>query len=101
MPIVENDQLTPREHLLMQAEQEENKLAREHAVTLKQLELQIIREKNQAEIELKRLEAKWRSWLRIPIVIIKLPISLILAVGYLLAVATKQEPSKRFWSAIS
>lgn len=101
MSITENDTLTPREHMMLEAEKDEARLAREHAVTMKQLELALAKEKYQASIELKRLEAKWSSWLRIPIIIIKLPISLVLAVGYIFAVFRKQEPSKSFWSTLS
>jgi hypothetical protein len=101
MAITENDQLTPKEHLLLEAEKEEARLSREHAITIKQLDLALAKEKYQAQIELKKLEAKWGSWLRIPIIIIKLPISLVLAFGYIFAVLRKHEPSKSFWSLLS
>lgn len=101
MPITENDQLTPREYVLMENERDENRLIREHAVTLKQLEITLAKENHQADIELKRLESKWASLLKIPSQIIKLPIFFILSFGYLLAVIRKQEPPKAFWTYIS
>lgn len=87
MSIVENEQLTPKEHMLLEAERDEARLAREHAVTMKRL-----------DIELAKLEAKWNSWLKIPMTIIRLPISFVLAIGYIAAVIRKQEPSERFWA---
>lgn len=101
MSITENDQLTAREYTIMEAERDEARLAREHAVTIKQLELAIKREDNQAKVELKKLEAKWSSLLRIPSLIIKLPILFILSFGYIASVLSNQEPSKSFWNYLS
>lgn len=101
MPIVENEQLTPREHLLLEHEKDEHRLSREHAVRMKELEIQLARDKYQAQIELKRLEAKWSSLLRLPVIILKLPLHIVLALGYLLSVIRKQEPSKSFWTLLS
>lgn len=87
--------------MLMEAERDEARLSREHAITIKQLELAIKREDNQAKIELKKLEAKWSSLLKIPSLIIKLPILFILSIAYIFSVLLKQEPSKSFWSYLS
>jgi hypothetical protein len=101
MAITENDQLTPKEHVLLEAEKEEARLAREHAVTIKQLELAMKRDDNQAKVDLKRLEAKWSSWLRIPSLIIRLPFLIILAFGFVVAAIRKHDPGKSFWSLLS
>lgn len=98
MSIVENEMLTPRESVLLDREAEENRLNREHAVRLKELEIQLARDKYQAQIELKKLESKWSSLLRIPSLIIKLPVLLILSIGFIFAALRKWEPSKSFWS---
>jgi hypothetical protein len=90
-------ELTPREHLLMEHEAEQARLTREYSLTTKQLELEITREKNRAAIELKRLEAKWNTWLRLPALVIKLPVFLVLGVAYIVAVIRKVEPPKEFW----
>jgi len=50
-----------------------------------------------AELELARIEARWLSWLRIPITIIKLPVYLVFGVAYCIAVARKHEPPDSFW----
>lgn len=73
--------------MIMEAEKDENRLSREHAVTIKRLELEVL-----------KLETKWNSWLKIPITIIKLPIYIILSFGFIAAVLRKQEPSKDFWA---
>jgi hypothetical protein len=100
MSIYENTELTPREHLLMEHDAEQARLSREHAVTLKRLEIELNREKNQAAIELKRLEAKWSSWLRLPALIIKLPVLVLLGLSYICAVLRKSEIPKDFWNII-
>lgn len=96
----ENVQLSPRESVLMEHESEETRLAREHAVRMKELDLELAREKYRAEIALKQLEAKWSSWLRIPLTIIKLPAYILLAIGYLLDALRGNEPSKDFWKLL-
>lgn len=100
MPIQDATELTPREHVLMEAERDENRLAREHAVKIKELELEVARENNQSEIKLKELQAKWASWLNIPIIIIKLPLFVLLGMAYICSMFTKKEMPKRFWDLL-
>lgn len=94
-------ELTPREHLMLQAEQEEARLAREHAVTMKNLELALAREDHQAEIRLKELEAKWATWLKIPKLIVLLPVLIPLGLAYVICPITGYQPQKRFWDLLS
>lgn len=94
MPIYDNPEFTPKEHMLFEAEKEENRLAREHQVRLKELELAIRREEAQARIELKRLESKWSSLLRIPSLIIKLPLLLIASFSLIFYAIRQAEPPK-------
>jgi hypothetical protein len=101
MAIQEETMLTPRESIILEHDTEEQRLAREHAVRMKQLELELAREKHAADIELKKLEAKWSSWLRIPITIVKLPIYLILSFGYLLDSIRGNEPSRDYWKLLN
>lgn len=86
MAIVDSDVLTPREAVLMEAERDENKLARQFELDRKRL-----------EIELAKLDLKWGSWLKIPLTIIKLPVYILFGVAYVVAVARKHEPSDSFW----
>lgn len=50
------------------------------------------------EIALATLEAKWNSWLRIPLFVIMLPVRILFAIGYCIAVARKFELGDNFWS---
>jgi hypothetical protein len=100
MSIQEITELTPREHIIMMAEQDEARLAREHAVTIRQLELAMLREKNQAAVELKRLEAKWTSLLRLPSIVLRLPVLVIVAFGYVIDCIRSNDPSKDFWNLL-
>jgi hypothetical protein len=94
----ENTQLSPREHMLMENENEQTRLAREHAVTLKRLELELQRDKNNAAIELKKLEIKWANLLRIPLLILKLPIALPMSFSYVVYILKGIDPPKDFWA---
>jgi len=68
---------------------------------MKRLEIELQREKNQAEIELRKLEAKWSSWLALPKMIIKLPVYILLGFGYTIQSVRKQTPTKEFWRFIN
>lgn len=50
-----------------------------------------------AELELARIEARWLSWLRIPMTVVKLPVYIVFSVAYCIAVARRHEPSDKFW----
>jgi hypothetical protein len=52
------------------------------------------------ELALAKLEAKWSSWLKIPITIIKLPVLILFGIAYIVATARKHEPSAEFWKFI-
>jgi hypothetical protein len=86
MAIIEMDQLTPRESIQHDWSMDEFRMQSEHAIVMKKL-----------EIEEQRLEAKWASWLRIPVTIIKLPVYLVMAFGYVIAMARKKNPPDKFW----
>lgn len=100
MPFQDNVELTPKEYTLMETEKEENRLNREHLVTMKRLEIQLEMTRNEGDIKLRTLEAKWSSWLSIPKTIIKLPLYLILGVGYCIHAIRKQKPTAEFWKFI-
>ena len=100
MAIVDNPELTPREWTLLENERDENRLIREHAVAMKRLELEIERENNAAQIKLKELESRWQAWLRLPSLLIKLPLFILLGVAYIISVITKKEMPKRFWDLL-
>lgn len=88
--IVTNEQMTPREHLEHEWYAEEARLTREYGLNMKRLELEEM-----------KLEAKWNTWLKIPITIIKLPVYTILALGIIVAYVRKHEPSENFWKLLN
>lgn len=101
MLTAENTQLTPRESVLMEHESEENRLAREYAIKIKELEIELAKEEHTAEIELERLKSKWGTWLRLPVLVIKLPLFILLGFAYICSMFTKKEMPKRFWDLLA
>lgn len=100
MPIYDNVELTPKDHMLMEYQKDEAANAREHAIVMKKLELELAREKYAGEIALKTLEAKWSSWLRLPSMVIKFPLYPLMGIAYIVHVITHKEPPKKFWDFI-
>lgn len=98
--MIDNGEVTPREHLTHQWEVENFEKQAAHAIHIKELELAIKREDNQARIELKKLEAKWGSWLRLPSLIVRIPLFILLGMAYCIATAKKYEPPKKFWQLL-
>ena len=90
MSFIETNELTPREYTLMENEKEENRLNREHAVTIKRLDIQV-----------SMLEAKWASWFALPKYIIKLPVLILFGIAYIASVIMKVTLPKEFWNFIN
>lgn len=115
MSIITNDMLTPRESILMEAEKEENRLSREHALQMQKLAIELkkteikLRQEDatksrkhqeqmkQVELAIREQEVKWQNLLKIPLLIIRLPILTILTIGYIIDRVKKTEPSDKFW----
>jgi hypothetical protein len=116
--IQSREDLTAREREQMQHESEMFAKQAAHSEAVRQMEkdtklaelngrheaAKLARESNerikQAELELARLEARWLSWLRIPITIIRVPLYLILGIGLCISLARKHEPPKDFWALL-
>ena len=90
MAIQTRDTITPREQFEMQYNREILELQMAHAKEMKEL-----------EIEVAKLEARFSSWLRLPVLIIKLPVLLVFAVGYCIDRIKGNEPSPDFWRLIT
>ena len=87
MPILNSVEMTPRESLEHEWRVEEQRIIQEHAVLMKRL-----------DIEEQKLEAKWGSWLRIPLTVVKLPVYMIMALGYVVAMARGGDVPANFWT---
>ena len=87
MAMQHRETLTPREYEEWNQRKEMFELQAQHELAVKD-----------KEIALATLEAKWSSWLRIPLFIIMLPVRILFGIAYCIAVARKFELSDRFWS---
>lgn len=85
--IEQRSEMTAREREEYEQSKEMFEKQSEHAVRIKELELEAV-----------RLESKATVWFRIPVLIIKLPVFLILGLGYIVHAIRKTEPSERFWN---
>lgn len=87
MAITQRDQLSPREYEEFNQRKEMFEMQAQHELAVKD-----------KEIALATLEAKWSSWLRIPLFIIMLPVRFLFGIAYIVAVSRKFELGDRFWS---
>lgn len=99
--INQSTEMTPRESLEHEWRVEEFEKTSEHAIKMKQLEIELAKEDHKAEIELKKLEAKWAAWLRLPRTILLLPVLILFAFAYIFAIGFNYQPPKRFWDLLS
>lgn len=122
MPDLVNDwrvQITPRETLEWEREDRQIKESYEHEVAVARLnvdakrQLTIMQHENalksqqhsekmkELELEIRKLDVQWGSWLRIPVLIVKLPVLILFSVAYIVSVATGHEiNSNEFWRFI-
>lgn len=101
MAIESYDVMTPRESLEHEWRLEEFKKQSEHQLAMRRLELEVDRENNHAMIEVKKLEAQFASWLKLPVLLVKMPLFILLGIAYVCSMFTKKEMPKRFWDLIS
>lgn len=85
----------------MQNDNEQAALNREYSMEMKKLEIELLRAEKVAEIEIKRLEAKWSSWLKLPYTLIRLPLYILFPIAYIVCAITNYQPPKRFWDLLS
>lgn len=90
-----SESLSPREYILLENDRDEARLVREYNAHLKELELDVLREKNTGDVALAQLQAKWSSWLQIPITIVRLPVYILLSIAVILLSIRNREPSAR------
>jgi len=67
-------------------DEESQRQARQHDLAIRKLELEVL-----------KTEAKFNNWFKIPLVIIKLPIYLIMSIGFIVAMIRKHDPGEDFW----
>jgi hypothetical protein len=79
--------ITPAESTRHTWDEENSRLAREYDLKVRQMELEVM-----------KVEARFNNWFKIPLVVLKLPVYVIMGIGYCIAMARKHEPSDNFWS---
>lgn len=86
---ISQDNITPAESTRHSWDDEERRLEREHDITTRKLELEVLKQQN-----------RWDTLLRIPITIVKLPVYLVLGVGIATALARGKELPERIWEQL-
>jgi len=81
--------MSPKEREEFEQEKEFALMQSEHSIRIKELELEVA-----------KIEARWSVLFKIPLLIIKLPVLMLFAIAYIVAVARGKEPSKDFWDFI-
>lgn len=89
MAIVTQGELTNREREEMEFQQQMFDRQAEHTQKVKAMELEVT-----------KIQAKWSSLLRLPIMIAKTPLFILMGVAYCIAVARRHEPSDNFWNLL-
>jgi len=82
-------ELTPREYEEMRYQEEQEKRQIEYNLQIKKL-----------DIEVRKIEAQWKTWFKIPLYILKLPLIVLLGLAYIVHVLMKSEPSQDFWKLL-
>ena len=80
------DTMTAREREEYDQQRELFNLQSSHTLKVKELEL-----------KLAKTEMKWQQIYKIPTLIIKLPLLIILSVGFIAAMARGKDPGDKFW----
>ena len=89
MAMIQREQLTPREYEEFNQRKEMFEMQAQHELAVKEKELEVM-----------RLEAKWSSWIKIPLTIVKLPVLLLFGIAQIVAVARKYELPEAYWRFI-
>lgn len=84
---LQNENISVAESTRHSWEEEDNRLAREYDIKVRQMELDVL-----------KIENRWSALLKAPLTIIKLPMYVIMAVGYCIAMARNHDVSKEFWN---
>lgn len=90
MPLVQpSETLTPREAYMLEYEKDQEIRQIEFGLQMKRL-----------DIEADKVATKWQSLFKLPVLLLRLPLLLILGVAYIVHVCLKREPSDNFWNLL-
>lgn len=57
-------------------------------------------EAKKLDLEIAKIETKWKSWLRLPMAIIWLPVRILFGIAFIFSMFTKKELPPEFWDFI-
>jgi hypothetical protein len=81
--------MTPREREEFKQEKEAAQMQIDYQLQAKQLDLEVA-----------KIEARWSVLLKIPIIIVRLPILILFGIALIISVITKKDLPKEFWDFI-
>lgn len=88
--IQSRETLTQREHIQMQYEREMWDKQAAHQIRLKELELEVL-----------KTESRLSAWFKLPLTLVKLPVILIVAIGFVIGSFRKDyKPGEDFWKLV-
>jgi hypothetical protein len=85
--ITNQSELSSREYEEMKHRKEMYEIQSQHELAVKRLELEVA-----------KVEAGYGAILKIPLVIITLPVRFLFGIAYIVAIIRKAEPDTRIWS---
>ena len=89
MAINTRDTLSPREYEEFNQRKEYFELQAEHELKVKNLELEVM-----------RLEAKWSSWMKLPVMVLMLPVRILFGFAFICSVFVKKDLPAEYWRVI-
>ena len=89
MAINTRDTLSPREYEEFNQRKEYFELQAEHELKVKNLELEVM-----------KLEAKWSSWMKLPVMVLMLPVRILFGIAFICSVFVKKELPAEYWRVI-
>lgn len=81
--------LTPREHQEFINRKEMFEMQAQHELAVKDKELEVM-----------KLEAKWSSWMKLPVMVLMLPVRILFGIAFICSVFVKKELPAEYWRVI-
>lgn len=86
MAMTTRETLTPREYEEFNQRKEFFEMQAQHELAVKDKELEVM-----------RLEAKWSSWMKLPVMVLMLPVRVVMSFAVIISAITKQPLPQQFW----
>lgn len=83
------DSLSPKEYEEWNQRKEMFEMQAQHELAVKDKELEVM-----------RLEAKWASWMKLPVMVLMLPVRILFGIAFICSVFTKKELPPEYWRMV-